>query len=348
MPNPMPELDDRALEALRFAVESFDSNPLTARRAIAKLLSVGSPTLFRETLAMLRSGQRSPAHRFLMDVLLENDRLLAAICDRNQSSIEDAAELIRVLSKSEPLLDVKLLRTLLNRIAEDLGDAAAILARELLAVYDAAGLGGRLMPLFIQLLRKQDPLIRSKVALLVGRTSNQIGWAVGDPDPRVRANAIESMWGVRTNPARTILWKAVRDPHQRVVGNALYGLLLIEEPGGEDEVRRVARHDSALFRASAAWVIGQSKVPGLLATLQELARDPEENVRQAAMRALTRFETIIPPEPAAQEASAPTPTPAEETAPPAVAEAPEDPEPPRKAPGRRGGWYTTIRGLTLR
>jgi HEAT repeat protein len=292
MPNPTPTtLVDQALEALRLAVESFDINPLAARRAIASLLGAGSPALFSTAVAMIREPRRTPAYRCLLDVLIENERLLEAICDRNQLTVPEAAELVKGLSQSEPLLDVKMLRNLLERMAKDEGDSTAILVRELLAVYDHAGLGSRLMTLFVQLLRKQDVQIRSKVALLVGRASKQVAWAIADRDPRVRANAIESLWGVNTNSAKTILWKAVRDCHQRVAGNALLGLLLIGERGAEDEVKRMARQGSAEFRASMAWVMGQSKTRGFLSLLEEMTKDAAENVRLNASKAIALIES---------------------------------------------------------
>jgi len=49
--------------------------------------------------------------------------------------------------------------------------------------------------------------IRSKVALVIGRVSHNGKWAesrLADPDARVRANAVESMWDVDTAEARAL------------------------------------------------------------------------------------------------------------------------------------------------
>ena len=61
---------------------------------------------------------------------------------------------------------------------------------------------------------------------MIGRGSKSTKWVMGrlsESDPRVRANAIESMWGVDTPEARTLLNFAVSDANNRVAGNALLG-----------------------------------------------------------------------------------------------------------------------------
>lgn len=53
---------------------------------------------------------------------------------------------------------------------------------------------------------------------------------LGESDPRVRANAIESLWGVDSPEARTLLSFATNDANNRVVGNALLGLYHLGNP----------------------------------------------------------------------------------------------------------------------
>jgi hypothetical protein len=272
--------------ALRRAVEEFDSNSFVARRDITRLLRDGSPEVIREAVTIVRTGRRTAAYRCVLDVLVEDGRLLDAICDRDLLSVEEAAEVIQTATRCEPRLDVRLLETLLARPASAGNAAVEQATRELLAAYDLSGLGGRLMPLFVQLLRQQNPEIRSKIALIAGRGTNQITWALTDPDPRVRANGLESLWGVNTGAARAVFWKAAHDRNPRVAGNALLGLLLTGDRGAEAEVRRLARHSSAHFRATMAWVMGQSKSGIFLEALNELLGDPAINVRRGAARAL--------------------------------------------------------------
>ena len=58
-----------------------------------------------------------------------------------------------------------------------------------------------------------------KVARMAGRLLRNLRWLemrLSDPDPRVRANAVESLWGVNSPEARSLFLTAARDPHHRV------------------------------------------------------------------------------------------------------------------------------------
>lgn len=76
--------------------------------------------------------------------------------------------------------------------------------------------GPRLVPLLTNLLQYPDPRIRSKVTLLMGRRNQNSRWVEQrkeETDPRVRANAIEGLWGAEDDAARRVLWEASHDPH---------------------------------------------------------------------------------------------------------------------------------------
>lgn len=324
--------------ALERALARFDVNPGAASREIVSMLASDPGRVILSSIAVLQGGQRSAGNRFLVKALVETGLLLNALCDRSLLSLEQAAGLIPVLSRVDPLVDVHLLHSLLEQIQHDEAGEKTAMVCGVLAVYDAAGLGGRLLPMLVQLLRKRDSQLRSKVALMVGRGSAQVGWAVTDADPRVRANAIESLWGVKTNPARALLWKATADPHQRVVGNALLGLHKIGDRGAEEPLRRMARHESPCFRATAAWVMGQSGDRRYLELLEQMASDPDEHVRRNALRSAELLKAAAtdpePPKPETAPSEAP-----QAAAPPPVQR--REPEPPPS------GSYREIHGLTL-
>jgi hypothetical protein len=148
----------------------------------------------------------------------------------------------------------------------------------------------------VQLFRSSDPRIRSKVARLVGKYSQYqafIARRLQEDDPRVRANAIESLWGVDTPVARRALEAAVSDSNHRARINAIYGLYLLGNSTSVRLLLKQARHFSASFRMAAVWGMGQIADPRFAGVVQEMTTDADESVRRVANLAATRIETRL-------------------------------------------------------
>jgi len=74
------------------------------------------------------------------------------------------------------------------------------------------------------------------------------------------------------------------------VGNALVGLHRSGETRGVVmHLGRMARRPEALFRAAAAWVMGQTGEEGYSNVLRHMARDPNPLVRRNALRSLRQI-----------------------------------------------------------
>ena len=104
------------------------------------------------------------------------------------------------------------------------------------------------MPSLMRMMRHPNPYLRSKAVKMIGRGSQSTKWVMGrlsESDPRVRANAIESLWGVDTPEARTLLKFAASDANNRVAGNALLGLYHLGEASVLADVVNLAAHESA-------------------------------------------------------------------------------------------------------
>src|SRR5947209_1769434 len=79
----------------------------------------------------------------------------------------------------------------------------------------------------VQLFRASDPRARSKLARIAGRYVDHrlfLKKRLEDKDDRVRANVVESLWGVNGDFVRVLLRGAAADPSHRVRMNALLGL----------------------------------------------------------------------------------------------------------------------------
>jgi hypothetical protein len=138
--------------------------------------------------------------------------------------------------------------------------------------------------------------VRSKAVLMIGRGSRSTKWVrhrLEDSDPRIRANAIEGLWGVDTEEARELLEALVHDSNNRVAGNAILGLYRLGDSSMIPELMSLARHESAMFRATAAWVMGESGDPRFTEVLAALMRDPNAILRKRAFAALGSIRSAI-------------------------------------------------------
>ena len=282
-------------------LEEFASHPVSAGRALGDLLARDRRQFFAAAIEALKSGARTPAHAHLLNLLIDNDLLAEALADPSKFSLEEAIDFFRLIARMDPLLDAKLARWLVRHVQPE-PSARGAAALRVLRILEETSAADRLRPMLVQLLRFPDPAIRSKVALLLGRSTQAVRWAMGDADPRVRANATEAIWGVDSKETRRTLWALARDPNNRVVGNALLGLYKLGDPAAAEELACMSRHLSPRFRATAAWAMGQTHDRGFLEDLRRLEGDPDGNVRRNARLALARLRVGSTLEEAASEA----------------------------------------------
>jgi hypothetical protein len=126
---------------------------------------------------------------------------------------------------------------------------------------------------------------------MIGRGSRSIQWLKGrmaQADPRIRANAIEAIWSKDPSEAQILLRFALADANNRVVGNALLGLYNMGECSVIPEIAKMAGHEASLFRATAAWVMGETGDPRFTETLVRMLVEPDTTVRKLAVTALRR------------------------------------------------------------
>jgi HEAT repeat protein len=150
----------------------------------------------------------------------------------------------------------------------------------------------RMLPPLMRLLRHPNPYLRSKVVKIIGRGGRSVKWVRGrlnDPDPRIRANAIEALWGMDTPEARMLLKLAAGDANNRVLGNALLGLYYLGECSVLEDLVKLSAHESALFRGTAAWAMGQTGDLRFSDIVRRLLLESDGVVRKRALTALTRI-----------------------------------------------------------
>lgn len=276
-------------------LHSFDQPGSNARSKLRDLLN-SDPARFCSSIlpALETLPEDAPVRQFVVGLLAASEHLPAILADPSVMSLREASALASWLARSEPTLDLKLARWLLRGLGDqpdrDASDPARIL--RILDILAALPEGGRVVSALVQLLRHGNPKVRSKAAMLVGRCLKSAQWAerwLNEPDPRLRANVVQCLWGVESPSVTEVFKTALGDSNNRVVGNAIVGLYLLGDPAAPELLMEMARHKSASFRATAAWAMGFLQDARFLPILERLLKDKEGLVRRNALRALARI-----------------------------------------------------------
>jgi hypothetical protein len=288
-------------DAIAYWVTGYNANPSLAARNIREL-SAKEPDLVAQVLIDLyQQGRWGEAAPFLGRLLSTGTRTAAELCDP-AASLQDSIRMAKVLMQNEPRFDARFAKGLLGD--EQMTEAARHRGFEILQNLSSSV---KLTPILIQFLRDPDRRIRSKAAMMFGqimpaqRIREQL---MADEDARVRANFVEGLWN-STSDCQALFRQALDDPYHRVVGNALIGLhRLGEERDVIMHVGRMARRPDVLFRAAAAWVMGQTGGVRYVSVLRHMVRDAEQPVRSNALRALRRINLAGATDKAAKDLSA--------------------------------------------
>jgi hypothetical protein len=277
---------------LQALVQGFDRDAKENRELIRGLLDDDRRAFYSNTIEILKAGTDSRGAQCLIGLLVANDFLLPALCDPTLTG-EEALSLARAAIRADSTADIILAR----RLADYVSGGRPIRPEDTARLLDILGEisdGTRILPSLMRVMRHSDAYLRSKAVLIIGRGSKSVTWArtrLSEADPRVRANAVEALWGLDTPAARDLLHFAARDQNNRVAGNALIGLYSVGDSSVIPKILQMASHDSILFRSTAAWVMGESGDPRFTESLGVLLRESNNMVRKRGFVALGQIKT---------------------------------------------------------
>jgi hypothetical protein len=257
------------------------------RKKLAELLVADPPGFRTAALEILPALHESSSRKCLLDLMLKAG--LVPVCDPALIGQEQEVALTRDLCELDPQLDMKLARRLSGAASEKVPEAVV---QRVLVLLNSIPENARVLPIVIKLLRHPSPTIRSKAALVIGRVSKTPHVTqefLSEPDPRVRANAIEALWGMDSAKARAVLREAADDPNNRVAGNALLGLYRVGDTFAISRILQLAEHPKPEFRTTAAWVMAQTGSPRFLPALTQMVRETDRNARAWVFRAITNL-----------------------------------------------------------
>jgi hypothetical protein len=242
-------------------------------------------------LRVLIEADDSAGYRFLAVLLINSPSVFRELTDRWKFSKGEAVKVARGLQRVDQNFDTKLTALLPDRNRTFRPFALeGEHAERALEILDEISLGRRIVPIMRHLTDHEDPKTSSKAALLIGKRLQNLAWArrviAESIDPRLRANAIETMWGLNTPDVVELFRECLADWDNRVVGNAIVGLHRAGHAETKELLSGIASDPNPKLRMTAAWVMGQLGDRSLVSTLIPLARDGNPEVRRAALRSL--------------------------------------------------------------
>ncbi len=289
---------------LNLALRDFTGSMIGSR--LIYRFATETPDLFCNAgLALLIGADHTPAFRYLTHLLLRQDDVMGIVADPIRFNKLDAQTLFLHLMSFDPGLDIRLAKYVQRNENNLQGRFTDQTAERALDILDVASHGRRIVQILSHLVEHNNPRISSKATLVIGRRIQNVDWVERQmkiqDDPRHRANAIQSIWGIDSQKARRLLEDHVPDPNNRVAGNATYGLHTLGDTRASEFAKRMANHADPEFRWTAAWVMGKIGHPNLVDPLQELLRDDNPQVKSASLRALVGIQREF----ARQEAAKP-------------------------------------------
>jgi HEAT repeat protein len=278
------------------AMEEFDSNHLSAR--LIRRLAEEFPGFFLiAAQPYLNSTEQSNALRFLATLALRQEGMFEYLTSPDASSRDNAVNLFKRFLEIDPSFDVRLAERLPNRRESNLSDALdSMRSTRALDILDQTSRGRRLLPIVGHLPTYRDTRISAKATLFVGRRIQNPSWTkkqLVQPDQRVRANALESLWGLDSPAAVNLLEDCSDDVNNRVLGNSLLGLHLLGKAEVERRVLVLADAGKHEFRATAAWIMGKMSGEECVHRLTALVRDDHPQVRSTALRSLIEIRRAV-------------------------------------------------------
>ena len=145
----------------------------------------------------------------------------------------------------------------------------------------------RLARLLTELSKHSDPRIRSKAVLFSGQLidSSNESRALQDPNARVRANALEAMWGRQDDQAIALFKKHSNQKGLRESVNSLLGLHQAGHLSARTQLMELADSSDTRLQLGAIWAMGQTKDPRLHIYLQTRLRNSSDPLRVSLLKA---------------------------------------------------------------
>jgi HEAT repeat protein len=283
-------LDDSFTEDIATLLESFSEKDTVGKQSLSQLLISDPRTFGASAIAVLAKSQPSAGARYLVHLLMKGKLLPSSLLDARIAEVREARAALQAVAANgtnlQPMLELALNKALLDH-ANSENSLRILRLLELLAEIAPPTFWNSFQ---LELMAHPDRVVRSKAALIIGRSTKNAAW-IGrrfmDRDYRVQASAVEALWALEPADSRALLFTATKSKHNRVVANAVFGLYRIAELKAVRMLLDMVRQREApAFRLSALWVMGETQDPRFLPFLLEQFKLSDGKVRLAVTRAM--------------------------------------------------------------
>ena len=266
-------------------LESFSDQNRDAGKQLTTLLKSDPPSFQRAAIQYMSNGGQPSGTRLLVWLLQKEHKLLDMLLNPQVASLEDAIKAAKRIRKTVDLLDV-----LLARALEAAPEGLALRILRLLAEVSDSN---RTLPILTKTLREESPGLRSKAALIFSRYCHNtlfVENALKDPEPEVRASAIQGLCESEYQPDLSVIAEVFNDSDPSVRARAAVARSRMGEADqAVGMLRDMSRHKDPGFRAQAAWAMGEIGSRPCALLLEKLRADPSPEVRAQAEEALSRM-----------------------------------------------------------
>lgn len=274
------------------AVEAFADHDAASNKVLDKLCSADPLKFFAAGFHVAATAKSSPGAQYLVLLLAKDKRLSNWLLDPKACTLKEATAVARVAADARVHLQATFEMALNKALQNQASAANADRILRILNLLEAIGSQSCWNSFQVELMAYPDKVVRSKAALLIGRSSKNADWIVRrllDRDPRVQANAVESLWGLDGAETKQHLLEALKSKNNRVFGNAALGLYRLGDPTVIPVLIEATQHVEPLFQLSALWAIGQTQDPRFLPALTLQFKTAQGKLRLALAGAMSRI-----------------------------------------------------------
>ncbi len=275
------------------AVETYIEQDGASSRHVLNQIATSDPAIFfAAAIHVLASSKPSEGARHLVLLLAKDKRLSIGLLDPEVCSTAEALAVLRMAAEAGAQLQASF-EMALNKALQ--GQASPSKSERILRLLDILSANGGQScwnSFQVELMAYPDKVVRSKAALLIGRSTRNVPWIARrllDRDPRVQASAVEALWGLDPEETKPHFLSALKSSNNRVAANAALGLYLTGDVTAMHTLLEMLRHPDPLFRLSGLWAIGETKDERFLPTLVEHYKHAEGKLRLATVGAMSRI-----------------------------------------------------------
>ncbi len=268
----------------------YGEAPAKVREVLSRWTVDDYSSLLTESARYFQGGGEGPFSGLVLRTLRDAGPDVTTLLLRpGVLTVEEARAVFARLAKNDAGYAVSLLAHLREQSAPIGGDGNAEELIRLIDLLPGHVAAEALAPVLAALLKHEAARVRSKAALVfmrlpaAGRMDSN---PLRDSDGRVRANALEALWGQRDPETVQAFFDAMEDEHSRVVGNALRGLYEAGIPASVAKIQGMLRHTDPQRQATAFWVAGTTGDTRFLNTLEGLLPAVSGRLRGHVLKAV--------------------------------------------------------------